>query len=202
MLAALDDLKIALDIDNDDDDAFLTTLIRQMSGVIETYCRRSFGVKTYEQIFRLGPPTRSLPLKALPVIQITQIKEDQTILAADDYDIDDKEAGLVLRLAANGQPIRWAASKITIAYKAGYNLPNQANPDPQAQDLPADLELCCIDLCAAAYHGKGRDPMVRSLEIDDVATTTFFDPNSAPMRDGVPDHIAARLDAFRLAQIL
>ena len=173
----------------DTDDTFLTTLIGQASASIETFCGRSFASATQTQIIRRERWRERLMLDRTPVVAVASVVLNGTPLAPDAVEIDDADAGFLLRLDGSSCSIGWPAGRVVVTYTAGYS------------STPPDVERCCIDLVKLAYFARDRDPALRSYENVDVESVSYFDPDKTAMRGGLPADIADRLSAHRVVSI-
>lgn len=171
----------------DADDAALAEAIRQASDEISAYCGRprGFGRETLVETF-VGVRAGCLILSASTAPTISSIVVDGETLATTDYMLTG--GGLLYRLSS-GFVVKWCANQVTVTYSAGYTL---------LTDLPRDIERCCLDLVAHIWHGKGQDATIRSYESPDVETITYMDADKMAMTEGIPDHIAKRLDPYRV----
>lgn len=134
------------------------------SAVIARWCRRAFGSATYSEVFRRGHcdyPER-LVLARWPVSAIASVTVDGVALSASDYELD---SSMLYRLSSDLR-VRWSGEKVTVAYVAGYALPDSA---------PADLERACIAMAVALYHGQGRDTAKRSEMVDGIGSISWRD---------------------------
>jgi hypothetical protein len=102
------------------------------------------------------------------------------VLDASEYQAQPK-AALLARL---GRP--WGRHEVVITIRSGWTL----------DKVPSELRGVVVELVRLRWHGKDRDPTIRSYESPDVETITYFDPDKMVMRGGLPADIANRLSAY------
>ncbi|WP_207479565.1 hypothetical protein [Arenibaculum pallidiluteum] len=163
-------------------------LIRQVSAEVETYCGRTFASASRTQTIRLPRWRERLILDRTPVVSIASVAQNGEALTADEIEIEDSGAGFLLRVDAAGCSLGWCG-KVVVTYVAGY------------ASTPADVERCVLDLCVRAYHGRGRDPLLRSERILDVIDQSWMDTDKVEMRGGLPVDVADRLCAYRVVSV-
>lgn len=132
-LVALADLKAWLDIQSDDDDALLATLITQTSRLILTHIDRAVLPVVHAET-RDGGKDSCLILRQWPVTEILSLTIDGRVIAA----AAPQRSGYVLESASHAPPGRmqkvtlrgmcFASGEqiISIRYRAGYLIPNEA----------------------------------------------------------------------------
>lgn len=126
LLVTLSEMKTYLGIDSGDttNDAFLTSQITTISDSIESYCQRVFAQTTYSETFYGADycPMSYLMAFMFPLISVTSITEDGTLLDAANYRIH-KPTGRVTRTDFGG----FFCPEITVVvYSAGF----AAIPEP------------------------------------------------------------------------
>lgn len=146
-------VKSELGITTTDEDVNIATWITQASAAVAVNCRRTFGLETLSEQFRLSSYINGrLQLSRFPVSTITSVTENDTLLTAtDDYEFD-AESGLVTRLSGD-VPARWPWGKIVVVYSAGYDL---------LDALPHPIERAVILLVKHYRSGATRDPMLKA----------------------------------------
>lgn len=180
-LTTLEAVKADLGIDGDDEDATLSTLIGQASSSLLSDIGRPLVRETLRQTFRLTLPVDSLVLSRFPVPTVDRITTDKAApLDASAFELD-PEAGMLFRLDTAGYYKRWPAAVIVVDYKAGYILPGQ-----EGRDLPEDIEAATLALVRRAYHQSGRDPLLKSLDLQTVKLD-WANPGAVPEADAVVD---------------
>jgi hypothetical protein len=76
----------------------------------------------------------------------------------------------------------------SVIYTAGYDL---------LGGLPDTIEKACIELCKVHWGSRGRDPMVRSIDIPGVKRVDFWVGTTPGADNGaIPPTVAGRLERF------
>lgn len=178
-LTLLATVKAALGIKDRKSDALLKGYIRQASDAIAQYCNRVFAIETVEETFRLGHTshplsfrrnhgTSELILKRYPVITITSVTENATLLDATMYETNPSEG--TLRRLCSDQPSYWHSGKTVVVYSSGYELPT---------GLPGGIERAAIMTVKHYFDTADRDLNVRSERVDGAGTTEFVDADAS-----------------------
>jgi uncharacterized phiE125 gp8 family phage protein len=171
------------------DDAWLTAEISAASSVIGSYCRRVWGRSTVRETFRAVLHNREgLLLARLPVVSVASVEVDGAALDAAVYELDAEEGG-VYRIEGLNR-VSWAAHRVAVTYTAGYLLPGEAG-----RDLPADVERAARLLVVSAYLARGRDPSLRSVNVQGVAAESYQDARAG--NGGLPAVVAEMLAPYR-----
>jgi hypothetical protein len=151
LLTTLDRVKDELGItDTSSDDVLYETLKRASSAITRECGRPFFGIAQYQETLK-GSGSQLLGLSCVPVLAVTQVLQDQEVIAAFDpstnegWAIEDAEAGALFRPEGWGQSVAllswgWQAYgsryilpggtntlRYTVTYWAGYLLPPQAD---------------------------------------------------------------------------
>ncbi len=190
-ITALTDLasvKLELGVSGSTDDPYLQAQIAQASAAIVSWCGRAFAREVVSEVWRLDAATQPLSLARYPVVSVSSVTEDGATLAASDYELD-AEAGMLWRLASD-ERTDWRARKITVAYTAGYLLPDQ-----QSRTLPHDVQRACVLMVAAQYNARGRDPLLRSEGAQGIGQVSYLDPRAG--MEAMPPQAAALLQPYR-----
>lgn len=175
LLTTVDRVKTELSITDTADDEVMLRMIDRASSAIARECRRVFGVETVTETLD-GTGSRLLALTRTPVIAITEVTEDGSMLAASEYRVEDAEAGALYRMSGWGRPggLRmWGTEayasgyilpgyqnqRYSVTYRAGYILPPEQNPylmngsdDPQ--NLPGAVEQAAIEAVKSWYRAR------------------------------------------------
>ncbi len=180
-LTTLANAKAELGITDSASDVALRRYISSASVAAANYCDRVFVVETVSEQFI--PPQcypyysgEILQLARFPIIAVTSVTEDDTVLVEDtDFSVDYK-TGRLVRLASDGVSISvWPIVSITVVYSAGYTT------------TPADLEDAVIRMVTQRYSAKGRDSSLRSEEIPGVRSATYWIATGAEAGNITPD---------------
>lgn len=193
-LVALADLKTALGISTNGDDARLEALIAQASAVIAQSCNRVFGREQIKQTIRLAasvqiPEPAPLVLSRRPVVVSGfTVSVSGVALDSGDYELDEN-AGLVWRLDSEGDRIPWPTNKIEVTYSSGYLLPD---------DCPASLSRACIVLVNNYRTATARDPMLKSEVVDGVGRFDYWVGSAGgSSQSGLPAEVESLIAPFR-----
>ncbi len=159
-------------------DAQLERWIDQASAQASTFCRRVFGRATYRERFDLANRCRDdlnlgLLLDAGPIVSIQAVAVDGLLLSPATYEVDDR---LLYRLQ-DGDRRAFHGRTVAVEYVAGWALPGDqdyATPQDGAEPLPADIERAVIQLVGASASVAGRDPMVKSEDVEGVGSFSYY----------------------------
>ena len=173
LLTTVETIMAELGLSGADGAARAAILIGRASGMIAAYCGQDFARQTYRETFRPAP-AGPLILSRRPAAVSTVTADGATVTPAD-YDAD-SPAGLVWRFNLFGECHGWPGSVAVVTYVAGYVLPG--DPDYAAAPfdlrLPPEVEHACILTAAALQAGTGRDPMLRSENVEGVGSTSWI----------------------------
>lgn len=201
-LVSLATVKAELGItDTDADrDAMLTRWIVEQSDAICETCgvapdqagRRTFLSEEIVISYRaqeippgLAPAPLVLPWR-IPLSVDTVTVDSVPLIVADDLEIDPL-AGLLWRINADGERMRWGRARIIITGTAGWAL----------ADMPAALSSAVVDAVRYRWYASTRgDPLLRSFENPDVEKLTYMDSDKVELINGLPKAVADRLGAF------
>ena len=189
-------------------DIYLSRIITQISGGMQSECNRTFAYQVYKDTVRPGRDTGAgidtspeyIPTARIPLVSVASIIEDGTTLVVDtDYEVDVANSR-VYRLNSSGNLCKWRGNKIVIEYGSGWTLPSAlvSGPNPLLQSAP-ELEAACIDMVKARYIARDRDPFLKSDTVEGVGSQTFWIPDVSPGKS--PDHIQDILDDYRIPVI-
>lgn len=163
--------KAVLGITTNDGDIALAFAITMASAAIEQFCNRNIVVDSFVEEF--WPPREPLsyqlpggiaPLQLLgwPVVAVTSVSVQSTALVdGADYRLDARN-GEVLRLDGLGYPASWAPFPISVSYTAGF------------AEIPSDIQDATIRLVNAARFRNGRDPLLKSEQIDGIRRADYW----------------------------
>jgi hypothetical protein len=192
-------------------DARIGRLITRASSAIEAYCSRRFGLQTVDEAMEWNERAR-LALSVVPLASITSVKFDGAALAAEDYELEDRDSGMIfLRSSAAAGSL--ASSEVyvpgitrdargeegrhlwVVRYVGGWWLPSMSGSPGTNPLMPADLEAIALDAVRAMHPAAGRDPGIQSERLGDWNAT--YGPIGT---SGLPAGIEARL--MRYVRIL
>lgn len=194
-------------------DALLELLINRTSVSIAGYCDRQFGRASYTEYI---PATdrQALLLRQWPIVAISSITDEDTPLILNtDYRLDaqDKAQGIVYReqgwsgsYFVRGLTNDPAASKriISVAYTAGYYLPQDASYDlGAAASLPIDISMACEQMITEIFYLTKQGGFgLKSLSEGELSYTWGVDSSQyGNLTDGMADRYASVLNRYRRA---
>lgn len=159
-------------------DGQLERWIDQASAQAATFCRRTFGRATYRERFEIANRCLDdlylgLLLEAAPVVSIVAVAVDGLLLSPATYEVD----GRLLYRLQDGDRRAFHGRIVAVEYVAGWVLPGDddyANPPAGAEKLPADIERAAIQLVGGPAFGLGRDPMVKSQDVEGIGSRSFY----------------------------
>jgi hypothetical protein len=162
-LISLADLKLALGITDDSQDAVLQAAITFQSRIIAEYCDRRFGRADVLETFTFDPDESMLTRQALtlslyPVAEILEVSSAGATAA--DYDLD----------PASGRLWGGWSGTVAVAYSGGYDLPEQA---------PARLQKAVIEAVREGQTSGARDPSIREVQHGDTRISYFTSSTSS-----------------------
>lgn len=142
-------------------DAWISTLIRQASNMIASYCNRVFGEETVEETFwpsTWGEWADSFVLDRTPITAVESVVMDDSELGTSEYDLDEQKGILYRAVTGYPQPWPWFSS-LVVTYTGGYAL---------LDDVPEDLERAALMLVKGQYLSQGRNQDLRSENVPGV----------------------------------
>jgi hypothetical protein len=192
-LTSLAAVKADLSITGTASDDALLALIDQFSGAIARWTGMTFGTETVRETFDISRlcDRRSILLDRWPIASITSVTVAGTALATDAY-VADLNKGELLYRGTSTRFDLWPIGETSIVYTSGFVLPGA-----EGRTLPHEVERACIVMVRQAWAGMGRDPSLRSEEVDGVATLTYF----AAHGDALSLEAQALLSPYRLALV-
>jgi hypothetical protein len=193
-LAQLATVKTLLGLTDASQDAVLTLLIGQASDTITDYCNVGcFAQQSYSETVR-GYGTNQLALSRTPIVTLTSVALDGTLVPTTQYELDDPAAGMIQGIV----PWLWTAEirvdlflygasalprseqyRYTVVYTAGYNLPGDTL---QSTPLPRAIEHACVNTVTAWYVARYRDPYLKGATVGDQTLSYAQEDGSLPPR--------------------
>ena len=168
-LISLDDLKLALGITDDSEDAQLQAMITFQSRIIAEYCDRRLAFAEALETFTFDPGENMLQRQALTLslYPVTEIHEVSNMGATDaDYDFDPASGQLWI---GGGWP-----GVVAVSYAGGYRLPD---------DSPARLQKAIIETVNESRTIGARDASIREVQHGDTRIS-YFTPTMATATSG------------------
>lgn len=163
-LLTLAERRSAAGVTDNSRDIELTALGGYVDAAITKACRVSVDgatpptlrLESVSETWRLTWEHSSLILARRPVVAITSVTENDTLLTADDdYEIE-TASGLLYRLSG-GTRICWPCGVIAMPYSAGY------------ATVPDDLKYAAIKFMRALLQSGDRDPMLKMKRTEGVS---------------------------------
>lgn len=167
-LVTLDQVKTALALETDDDDAFLSTAISQASAMVSDHVDRVLMAESVRETFDLPRPASSLLPARFPIVSVSSITVDGEALLPAEYEFDGA-GGFIFHMEA-GERIRWPRGRTIVEYQGGF------------VTVPDGLRAAATEIVRTLYHGRESDPSVRSLSLGaglDMAYTAGWGPAQA-----------------------
>jgi hypothetical protein len=192
-------------------DTFVDFIINTASSLIEKYCNRKFGVRTYQD-FMIGRGSTKLILDNYPITEVQQLTiEDKPVDVASEITVL-SESGMLFK-PRGGFPLRLEGGRFThpkvdepqhnifVTYRAGFILPKDAT-DTQPRTLPFDLEMACLRMLSIMKKDKdianGQSLILKREQIGDWVGE--YEPefkNVSPKLDYMDPDILSILDLYK-----
>lgn len=196
-LTRLETVKTELGITDTVNDDFLQLKIRQASDAIASSCNRFFHQETLRDSFSLDwaircNEGRPLVLSRIPVVSIVSILDGNSSLPVTEYEVD-SASGLLWRTMSNVRTYwGWTyGGKIVVTFIGGYEL---------LETLPYDIEQAAILLVKNSWYARSRDPLVKSVTINDVASYDFVVGKVGVGESGFPPDVENLIARYRRPQ--
>lgn len=190
------------------EDSFLRRQIVAASDAVQSYLDRKifYEVGIVEKVAGFG--SFYLKLSRTPVLTLTSITDDNSVVDLINVTIDDPNAGLIRRPEGwrwtrgviggiTNHPYPGSEEKLfTVTYTAGWVTPHQeteAVPADLERTLPHDIEDAVIELITLRRSRRGRDPTIKSEKLLVWAATYDISLN----QHGIPPAVAFKLDRFK-----
>lgn len=143
MLAGLSELKEYLGIQNASQDTFLTACLERASAIIEDYLQRKIEAADYSEKYD-GKRANFIILEHYPVNSVTELKDGDDVISADDYVLYEKEGIIRLKSGYFNNGLQ----NVQVQYNAGYT------------NVPQAIEEACLEIATMIYKnadtGEGR----------------------------------------------
>jgi len=164
-LISLDDLKLALGITGNTEDAVLQAAITFQSRIIAEYCDRRFGRAEVLETFTLDrgevlATRNALTLSLYPVVEILEVSS--VGVTGSDYELDPVTGRLWFD--------SWCSGAVSVSYSGGYDLPEEA---------PARLQRAVIVAVNEGRTSGTRDPSIREVQHGDARISYFTSATSS-----------------------
>jgi uncharacterized phiE125 gp8 family phage protein len=154
----LDEAKIHLRVDHNDDDALISSLISSARDYAERWTARAFITQTWELVIDEFPANEiELPLP--PLRDVISIKYDdgagaEQTLSTSEYEVDTvSQPGWVVP-ALGGWPATFnGINAVRIRYNAGYG-PSGNSPEDLGSDVPASIRSAILLQVGMLYANR------------------------------------------------
>jgi uncharacterized phiE125 gp8 family phage protein len=168
-LTTVERVKLELRIDVSTYDDLLQTKIEEATSDIESHTGRTFCRATLSERFLGAGCLQELLLTRYPVPSVTSVTVDGVALQVSEYLID-TDKGILYRLDASGYDIGWTWCRdIVVVYVGGYLMPGVSG-----RNLPPALEAGAVDLVQSFWFSRGRDPMVKAVDVPGVMSEQYW----------------------------
>ncbi len=134
--ASVESVKAFLGKNNAEHDGLLKLLVDGVSKRMEGYMGRAIEVDEYVSEPIESPGFPSIAVDHSPITNVITVIENSTTLTAADYRVED---GSTLMRLSGGAATSWSKGTVFVTYEAGH------------EDVPADLELACVEQVALEY---------------------------------------------------
>lgn len=150
-------------------DVRINRFIAQASGAVVRHCRRSFGLEVLRETIspRHGQDSLTLgrEVRRITGVSVGGVAQDEGV----GWEF---AAGSLFRVVG-GRRACWQARPVLVEYETGWILPDQ-----QGSDLPHDVERAAILLVGGYLTSTGRDPLLRSENVQGVGSFSYATPGS------------------------
>lgn len=175
----LSEAKAQCRVDTNDDDSYITSLIKASRRICEGYTHMSFYTQTWDMILDQAPPVIDLyqpPVQSVTSVYVTDDDDgNETIVPSSIYRVDlIRQPGRLILKPGQSWPSHTRVSGFRIRYVAGYDDPAK---------IPEDLKLAVKMLVAYLYDNPGNTR----------GTITF-----AGQQGQLPDDVRMLLDPFQV----
>lgn len=169
-LLTIAELRAACGVSDASKDAALATIGARVSAAIARLCRVSEDApnpvtlrsEVLTEVFRLKRGVEELILSRRPVTAIASVVADDVALDEDEYEVE-AATGLLFFLVDDYRTM-WTATKITVAYTAGWST------------VPDDLKAAAAKLAADMYQTGTRDPNLKRVDVEGIGTKEYWVP--------------------------
>ncbi|MFT8586810.1 phage head-tail connector protein [Acetobacter papayae] len=194
-LASLEDLKADLGITDNGQDARLSSLLLEASGMALAYVGRSIMRAVWRDNITIEPGAKRLQLVLgrWPLLSIKAMSIGTVSLTPEQVEALNVDPASAIIYPADTGGRLWSAGSYTIDYTAGYALPGSNDP----LLIPPNIQRAVRQIATGLWHGAGRDPLLKSEAEQGVGSTSWN--VSAPGLGGLPQEAASILIPYRTA---
>lgn len=171
-----------LDITAPDDLDRLADMLLEAKSMTDAFCNRNFAYAEDITERVRGYGDGFLIVQQTPIVEITSITKDGSLVHESNYEIDDAEAGIIYSdsgFSANDIVLEGLANRvlpnsqeadIDIVYSGGYVLPGT-----DGRNLPYDIERAQVQIIKHLWQSRTRDMGIKSEKADDIYQATYTD---------------------------
>lgn len=149
------------------DDTEIGLMIDRVSAQIVAYCNQNFAKQTYTETLS-GSGGKNLLLTNTPIVSITSITYDGTLVEASEYVLQEPGIGIVWN--NNCWNYTRGEYQYSVVYLAGYILPSFTTGTP---NLPLDIQAACLEMVKTMYYGRTRDSSISKEAVPDVYSVEY-----------------------------
>ncbi len=161
-LTTVADFKALVGITTTDDNALISTIIDRVSAQTVAYCNQNFAKQTYTETMS-GSGGKNLMVTNTPIVSITSVTYDGTVVDPSLYTIQEPEIGLIRSTT------RWNYTYgdylYSVVYVAGYVLPSFTSG---TVNLPLDIQAAALEMAKSMYNSRDEDSSLFSESVPDV----------------------------------
>ena len=174
MLASLTDLKAALGITDNTQDATLTRSLMLANGLIAGYIGVDLSDTTTPRTFTSVVDSGSIKLPLFPVVSVDSLTANGVAVPeeANSGWWLDKRLGMISDYPHYAHGNGRYGSRVTVVYRSGYN------------PVPDDLKTACIGVATSIYENGGTIPSGATAGSGELKSLTMFDAMSMSFDTG------------------
>lgn len=194
-LTTLAIVKDEVNIIDGNSDATLKRYLTWASLALAQECNRVFPAETVQD--QIWPPTHRSPvtsnfevlqLSRWPIVSVTSLTEDGTVLVKDTDFAVNPGPGQLIRLDTFGRRITWNALPKVAIYVGGF------------ATIPGDLQDAVTRMVRNRFRAKGRDSALMSEDIPGVRSARWWIATGNDAGN-VPPDIFDLIDSYRVPMI-
>ncbi|WP_341991859.1 hypothetical protein [Azorhizobium sp. AG788] len=177
--------ELGLPVPADDE---LDSLIRAASQAVTTWCGRPLAAQTMREIVYVSAPVDGLMLSRWPIASVEDLAFGEDVQPTSNIEID-AAAGFLFRLGSHGRRLAWPSGRVSVTYRAGFIPPGE-----EGRTLPYDIERATLVLARHYWFARGRDPALRSEQVDGIGDVSY----GAGFSGRLPAEVEGLLSTYRL----
>lgn len=151
----LDEAKLHLRVDHDEEDALISSLIMASRTFVEQFTGRALVEQTWELVIDEFP-IREIEIPRPPLISVNSVKYDDSsgteqTLSTSDYSVDNvSEPGWVVPVVSGWPGVFEGINSVRINFVAGY----ASNNSPPTDTIPASLKAAVLLQLGNLYENR------------------------------------------------